>query len=178
MAELTAAAKELYEARGGDGASGADGAEGPSEEAGRNPGAAAESGPPTAGPRSGGGGGERRGPSPNRFRERSIRRLSSSLPEGWAAAVDPSSGRPYFVHDESGTCQWERPVGGGGDGRGEELAAGADGACPEEAGPAVEPTVGPSAAAAAATVVHERPSLSSARRPRPRPMAASEGGGR
>ena len=33
-----------------------------------------------------------------------------SLPVGWAAAVDPSSGSPYYHHEATGEARWEMPT--------------------------------------------------------------------
>ena len=32
-----------------------------------------------------------------------------TLPEGWEAAVDESSGDTYYYHEETGVTQWEAP---------------------------------------------------------------------
>ena len=34
----------------------------------------------------------------------------SLLPDGWTAYTDPSSGREYYVHDQTGHAQWDRPT--------------------------------------------------------------------
>jgi len=32
------------------------------------------------------------------------------LPEGWIEVIDPSSGRPYYYHEETRVTTWERPI--------------------------------------------------------------------
>jgi len=38
------------------------------------------------------------------------RKTSTKLPSEWSAAVDPTSGREYYVHKTTGLSQWERPA--------------------------------------------------------------------
>ena len=58
--------------------------------------------------------------------------IATTLPTGWVATVDPSSGKTYYAHMESGRTSWEVPTeeppapepaaGGGGDGVGASAA--------------------------------------------------------
>jgi len=60
--------------------------------------------------------------------------IATTLPTGWVATVDPSSGKTYYAHMESGKTSWEVPTeepsapepaaggGGGGDGGGASAA--------------------------------------------------------
>jgi len=36
--------------------------------------------------------------------------LLPPLPEGWIEVIDPSSGRPYYYHEETRVTTWERPI--------------------------------------------------------------------
>ena len=33
-----------------------------------------------------------------------------SVGGGWWQKTDPSSGRPFFVHEQTGACQWDNPA--------------------------------------------------------------------
>ena len=53
----------------------------------------------------GGGGGGKAPPGPPT--------LAGGLPPGWSQAVDPASGRTYYVNANTGETSWETPGGGG-----------------------------------------------------------------
>ena len=55
--------------------------------------------------RGGGGGGGKAPPGPPT--------LAGGLPPGWSQAVDPASGRTYYVNANTGETSWETPGGGG-----------------------------------------------------------------
>ncbi len=44
-----------------------------------------------------------------RFRARSIQRLSRSLPPGWTVLFDPASQRPFFVNEDTCESFWDLP---------------------------------------------------------------------
>ena len=39
--------------------------------------------------------------------------IAGGLPPGWSQAVDPASGRTYYVNANTGETSWETPGGGG-----------------------------------------------------------------
>jgi len=45
-----------------------------------------------------------------KFYRAAAQNASASLPAGWTAAVDPGSGRTYYVNATTGQTSWEVPT--------------------------------------------------------------------